>query len=677
MPPHNHKKKKKAPKVSSKLDLAELLEDVEDWGLVNEIIRTQLQIPDLSTKAGLKRVYFNFDKIGPRLDATFEKYEDNDQIICGIVGIYTQLCDDSVLRTKLYENDLIPRLLNLLNRDACRQISLHTLTNAGHHGGLSVRADLARNAPILVQTLKDHPDERPTVESIIAILSHSVGSVVNGDYQGPSMPDIHRSLDMKTILKLTVYHMKQPYATRFLIDHGLQLIFAASMHCASVFRSEPDLDMFLVAGLKSKNWGMRGTCLGAIIRSHIMGSPPDVPTPGFLQPAPIERWPSHLGQILKQYGLSRCFLTQQTDISYALMGIITSSHRTRDYYALGVKLADLTLVTEYSLPASPFFPVEEIVPRCVQELRAKGTPADTNRADVLEMKLLIRLQDWHGVKTRGPQIVARNSKSAFVFYTLSLTPDAVGGLRAAKKGLKCTGKDTTPYLYFQLLRRAVELAADYGLCYFQADHEDQGKMKWEEGIAFLMSALEDSETFIDEAPPDNPYMIVMLYWNIILTITMQGPNANLKMVEGALKKLKITEEISSYLELPILPTQTRKAEQMIVRLFDKADKEWGAGIKSMNDRLDDQTPPPDFSEKAKNELAAWLSDMSLDSTFKCSSTVPQVRTEDLWYKRCSWCRNPSVALKKCSGCETARYCDGQCQRDHWSKHKVDCKGKAK
>ncbi|KAJ3841160.1 hypothetical protein EV361DRAFT_577245 [Lentinula raphanica] len=672
-------RKKKSSPLSSISELGDLLKNVNDDPQVFEIICAQLQIPDIFTKAGLKKVYFNFDDIASRLDAAFTRYEDNDKIVYCIVGIYSTLCDDAILRTKLYETGLLPRVLSLLNRDACREIALHTLINAGHHGGSSVRAELARNASILVQTLKDHPGDYYIAESIIAILSHAVSIAVSGDGQAPHMPEVQRTLDMKTILELTLHHMKQPYTTKFMIQHGLQLIFASAMHCSSTFRSMPDLEMFLVAGLKSKNWSMRGACFGAIIRSYLLTAPLDEPSLGLqlFEPEIFDRFPPHIDEILDQYGLPRCQIVQLNHIAHAYFDVLDVWEEDHDHYALGSKLADFALVTEYCLPAMSSFPVEEIIPRCLQELRASGTSADMNRADILELKLYNRLQDWDRVTSKAEEILARSPNHAFVFYALTLTPDAQGGLRAAKKGIKCKGRNTTPYLYFQLLRRAVEIAADLGLCYFRKEHEQaHGKMMWEEAIVFLMSALEDSRTFIDEAPPDHPYMMIVLYWNIILEITLQGPNANLKIVEGALKKLKIAEEISNHLELPILPTQTRQAEQLIVNLFEKADKTWGRDIETMNNRLDDQTPPPEFSKTGRDDLAAWLSDMKLE-TFNCSTTIPEPAIpveDDIGFKRCAWCRNPSVALKKCSGCESARYCDIQCQRGHWPTHKQECKG---
>ncbi|KAJ3904001.1 hypothetical protein F5879DRAFT_802552 [Lentinula edodes] len=674
--PANRGRKKKSSNVKRSLqsDLARDVENARGWAEIVQIIRDQHQIPDLFTKAGLKRVYLNFDQVFQQLDSTFQKYEDNDEIVGGVVGIYTQMCEDAVLRTKLCENGLLSRLFPLLKRDVCRQMALHTLVNIGHHGGTNVHAEIARQAPILVQTLLDHPEEHQTVEHIIVILSHSVGAAVNGDSQAPEMPEIHRSLDMRIILKTTIHHMRQLYASKTLIDHGNQLVFASAMHCSAAFRSEPDLDKFLVAGLKSKNWGLRGSCLGAMIRSYILSTVPDRPALGPAQLIQIfgSAWPPHLLEVMNQYGLSRCQTTQQRGHAMALSDAITGAH-SRDHYILGGKLADLTLLTEFSLPATPMFPLSEIIPRCVEALRARGTAADTDKADILEMKYLIRLQDWDGIKSKAQQFLARNPDSAYTFYALTLRPGSEDGLRAAKKGLKCKENNTTPYLYFQLLRRAIELAADLGVCYFQ-EYDQHGRMMWEEAIAFLMSALEDSKTFIEQAPPDNPYMMAILHWNIVLTITMEGPNADLKMVEGARKKLKISEEISEHLRSPILYTQTYATQMLVVDLYAEAEKDWAAGIKLMDERLDEQIPPPDFPKKAEDELTAWLNDMSLKK-FTCSSATPKVNVKDLWYKQCSWCRNPSAVLRKCSGCESARYCDSQCQKAHWSNHKKECKAR--
>jgi len=50
---------------------------------------------------------------------------------------------------------------------------------------------------------------------------------------------------------------------------------------------------------------------------------------------------------------------------------------------------------------------------------------------------------------------------------------------------------------------------------------EAGDKKWEEGTAFLMSALEDAKRFMQEAPPDNRHMKNVLYWYILLSLLIK------------------------------------------------------------------------------------------------------------------------------------------------------------
>lgn len=39
----------------------------------------------------------------------------------------------------------------------------------------------------------------------------------------------------------------------------------------------------------------------------------------------------------------------------------------------------------------------------------------------------------------------------------------------------------------------------------------------------MTSALDDAKAFVEEAPPDTRHMKKMLYWDILLTLAMEGP----------------------------------------------------------------------------------------------------------------------------------------------------------
>ena len=109
----------------------------------------------------------------------------------------------------------------------------------------------------------------------------------------------------------------------------------------------------------------------------------------------------------------------------------------------------------------------------------------------------------------------------------------------------------------------------------------------------------------------------------------------------------------------IKKTQMRLAREMILDLYPKAVTEWGAFIKRFDEldaRADKQQPIS--STQADDDLAAWLDHMKLDdgedesAPHYCSH--PKISTNSVELYRCSWCGNPSAALRKCGRCGKTR-----------------------
>ena len=173
----------------------------------------------------------------------------------------------------------------------------------------------------------------------------------------------------------------------------------------------------------------------------------------------------------------------------------------------------------------------DALPHCARALRARGTPADLDMADVLDLKFYIIRSRIPDAIAHGQRAIERNPDLAYAYYAISMGADHEQGLRAVKKGLKC--KNITPFVRHYLLWRAVEHAGDLGVSTLQeargegADHA--------EGIAFLMSAWEDAKTFTAEAPPDNRHMQTILNWYIILTIAIKGPELSEDLKELAVR----------------------------------------------------------------------------------------------------------------------------------------------
>ena len=167
-----------------------------------------------------------------------------------------------------------------------------------------------------------------------------------------------------------------------------------------------------------------------------------------------------------------------------------------------------------------------------------------------------------------------------------------------------------------------------------------------------------------------------------------------------MRKLDTSAQFMKHLGFTINKTQMRLARELVLKLYPKAVEEWGAWVKHF-DELEtrgDQSQPIS-STQADDDLAAWLENVKLDDEAddhaharRC--THPKISTNNVALYRCSWCGNPSAVLRKCGGCgrtrfvfdaaklltvrsrrSSDRYCDGQCQKKHWSEHKAECKEK--
>jgi len=298
-------------------------------------------------------------------------------------------------------------------------------------------------------------------------------------------------------------------------------------------------------------------------------------------------------------------------------------------------------------------------------------------ADICELKSQIMTPRGAGNAVMQAQAsIIRNPQVAYFYYVVGLSANRADALRAAKKGLKAT--QVTPYLRFSLLWRAIESAGDMGVT--KVAESTVGGQDFTEGIAFLVSALDDASTYINEAPPDARYLRAMLNWYIVLTLAIQGPelSVDLKELEPAMKKMDTAVQFAKFLGYDIRRTQMHLTRELAVKLYASAVKEWGHFITRF-DGLHSTTAHQKASmENAEDHLATWLENLEVDDTdhqhgHRCRDNRRTVNRSTVELYRCSWCKNPSAVLKKCSGCQKTRYCDASCQKSHWSAHKAACK----
>ncbi|TFK71924.1 hypothetical protein BDN72DRAFT_837130 [Pluteus cervinus] len=688
------KSKSKSTSTSSPLPPEAYIGDIdnaEGWYLIVNILCGVFELPDLTTRSGLKKVHANFESVYKQLDSAYRRYSENDKMAGGIVGIYAKMCSDTILRNKLISNGLLDKIFPLLERPACRHLALQSLGTISHNDGGTARSDLAKQAPILLKLVEKHPEDAKTIDLAITTLAHSVSALVGGNHAIPVKT--LQSSHIPQILEVTANTIKQPNATPHLVVHAVDLFATTTLNASSICGDNPSVINCLVSGLRSSDWVTKCTCLGGIIRLHRYEAEPDQRSldPQKFIAAISRRFPDHIVDVLMDYGMTRTETWKTALAARNFQEAIMACVQDHDLYSLGLKLADLILDTEFSIgdgyfqtrnPRTgkmemagnmglPFTMYMDALPHCAKAIRAKGKREELNLADVLEIK-------FHVARGRVPSAIEvatkaleRSPEYAYFYYAMTLCANNVDGLCAAKKGLKC--KQKSPFIHFQMLQRAVEHAGDLGLKTLQ-DAPKAGDKKWEEGIAFLMSAYEDAKTYVEEAPPDNRHMKNVLYWLIILTVTINDEiNPDLQELKDYLERLKLADDVSTFIGVPPPKTNLRLAMQTIVQRFAEAIKEFGDIIAQKT--APKQAPEPINAEKAGDDLAAWLENLRTDDGSEepeMHFVHPNITMNHVGLYRCSWCSNPSAVLRKCSGCAKTRYCDSGCQRSHWSEHKRAC-----
>ncbi|EIW55597.1 uncharacterized protein TRAVEDRAFT_73443 [Trametes versicolor FP-101664 SS1] len=675
------------------------IDNAGTWRLIVDVLCEYLALPDLGTRSGLKKVHAHFPEMSKKLDTMYiaAQKKGNERLMGGIVGVWAKMCADSILRDKLFQEGLLSKVMPLIEYDSTRHMALNALSVVTHHGGVVARREIARKNPVLMKLIQAHPDDAKVLELATVTMAHATNAVLS--VEDPPDSGLVKEIQVRNVLNTTVENVRKPIATHYMIDHAFGLLTSATRHCPTDCKSTPSMLTLLVSCLRSANIITRCSALGGLIRLTANESEPDRQNfdPQRLITAVQRGFPDNLSDLMMDYGFERCDTTLTLKSTADYQRAMMQCAQDHDLYSLGRTLAMLIQRTEFSIAEGmfqadgprreaidiglPFTMWTDSLPHCARALRARGSRTDLDMADVLDLKFFIIRSRIPDAIALGQRAVERNPDLAYAYYAISMGADHQQGLRAVKKGLKC--KTITPFVRQYLLWRAVEHAGDLGVSTLQ-DAKSEGK-DYAEGIAFLMSAWEDAKTFTAEAPPDNRHMQTILNWYIILTIAIKGPelSEDLRELAAARRKLDTSTQFMTTIGFTIKNTQMRLARVLILELYPKAVKEWGAFVvrfDELDSGLDKQKPLS--STQADDDLAAWLDNLKLDDgtdehghahPHACSH--PKISMNNVALYRCSWCGNPSAVLRKCGGCGKTRYCDGPCQKKHWSEHKVECKSK--
>lgn len=450
------------------------------------------------------------------------------------------------------------KILPLVEHDNSRHLALRALTTVTHHGGTDIRKEITLHAPTIVKVLQDHPDDLHAAEFAISSLAHAVTASVDE----PTRPAAKyiKALQLPILLPIVIDFVAKPGASLQLLHHALELCGHLTQHCTQYCFANPAVIDFLIACIRSPDLHSRFYALGAVIRLHKSSPDPEVfNDPGTLMAAMQRGLPTHLADLIVNYGTARCESTVTLlSVAEYQKAMIQCVH-DRDLYKLGIALAALIPRNEFSINEGgfqavnqrtgrpefvsaglPFTMWADALPLCAKEIRERRRSGEEDLADMLDLKYFV-------IRSRIPEAIAlakksieRNPKFPYFYYIMTLGPDLEEGLRYAKKGLKI--KNATSFVHYVLLSRSVEIAGNLAVCRIQ--ESTIGDHKWEEGQALLSSALDDAQIYLAEAPPDTRHRKSVLYWYIALTLADKGPELSVD-----LKELKVCSRLWCFAEV--------------------------------------------------------------------------------------------------------------------------------
>lgn len=441
---------------------------------------------------------------------------------------------------------IVARILPLLNSRTTRYVGLEALSTVTHHGGVDARKLIAKEAtPALIRLMQELPDDIKANDLAIATISHAVGAVINEQHVTKSAL---RSLDIPSILRLLLANMRKPDAPFHLLTHGHDFLTSATLHCHQEIKAIPPIVSLIVSALRSNDLSTRCGAMASLVRLNNPDSEEDhrhFDPQAFI--GVVSRGiPLRLSELCMDYGPTKCEMTLTLSCTRDFQAAMMRCAQDHDLYALGRVIGELITRTEFSVTEGgfqvknektgaleladcglPFKMWHDSLPHCAKALRRNGSRSDLDMADIIDLKYLVIRSRIPEAIELAKKAIERNPHVAYFYYIIGLGADRNQALRSVKKGLKA--KYTTPFVRLYSLWRAVEHAGDLGLTMLAS--ASTGDAEYVQGVAFLMSALDDAKAFVSEAPPDARHLHTVLNWYIILSVAISGPDLSLDFRE--------------------------------------------------------------------------------------------------------------------------------------------------
>ncbi|KAI0697308.1 hypothetical protein C8T65DRAFT_26271 [Cerioporus squamosus] len=192
--------------------------------------------------------------------------------------------------------------------------------------------------------------------------------------------------------------------------------------------------------------------------------------------------------------------------------------------------------------------------------------------------------------------------------------------------------------------------------------------------------------------------------SIINFLTMRGHrfSPELGSIQPLVERIKLSTCTMESSGFKVVEGSIRAGRKALLHHFSRGFDKWAAFVERF-DKVDEQNRafrianhpgttakwslafPYELGHAAEKEYARWWKPNNeptlaslLRGPLRCSCHSGEDGCMQLgpglaMLYACCWCSCRSAVVRKCSGCQSAWYCDVQCQRAHWPKHRLVCR----
>ncbi|KAJ7026964.1 hypothetical protein C8F04DRAFT_1123798 [Mycena alexandri] len=655
--------------------------------LVEEISRL-LCIPDYNTARGLKQCHQDFGSISSKLEQVFTQRREKvsscsaDKLAVAIVVIYGHMSQDSLLRKRVVtETGFVQQAISLLRSEVARSRVISVLTAVTHLNDNEIMRSIVRFTSTILDCAEGHLDDHKYAESTLCVLSHCT-TVGLAEIDS----ELAHLIPLPRVIQFCLSVVRLPTSTFLSFHHFLDFCFRTTEYRSAVFRSLPDSVDFLVACTRAEDICARNDALRSLIAIS--------PWEGTTQLTRVRL--GHVDAALKQYGKTsnrQRELLRSRERFQLIETFIKNPHRSLSDF--GNKL--VLLILAHELGVRRYFQhrgddeIEEgeiqrlqqnlgcrrfidVLPLCAEAVRGGSGPQAEINGDILQLEFLLASKKHPEACALARTCIERDPSVAFFYLVLTTSDDRsiASPVRAAEKGLECSG--LTDYMREELLYSAASSAsfiAGYML------HGKPSEIRLQEAIQLAQKALSYATSFVEVAPPDGDMVPDMIALRIHLTFLMRGHTLvdECSELQALQSELNLAYDIARSTMRGFSPLRECLAIDTIFARMSVASQVWKSVLarNHSNKYRNNVTPNADPT--------AWLE--KLDNSDGMSNRFAMLGTVDPSTERygtaqlrcCSACGSPSAVLRKCSGCQEARYCNSNCQKGHWGVHRKTCKGR--